>query len=272
MIAELKFSLYTPFVRNAFLAMLAYRLRYFTGIITYTVFVSVHYFIWKAVYASKGEGAVLNGFTLPEMVTYVAVGWISRSLYFSDVDEEVDELVRSGQIGVYLIRPVNFQLMLLAQAFGNLLFRATSFALPLALVIALIFPVAPPASIWELFSYLLTTLLGFLVFAEFNFLIGLLSFSLKSIQGIVRAKYYLVQLLSGLLLPIAFFPESVQQVFRLLPFHTIASIPLQTYLGKLRGESLMSALGEQLLWVVILFVLGRIGWRAAFHKLTVHGG
>jgi len=262
---------YLPFARNAFLAMLAYRLRYYTGIVTYSVFIAVHYFIWRAVYASSSE-RIINGFTLSEMITYVAVGWVSRSLYFSDVDEEVDDLVKSGQIGVYLLRPVNFQWMLIFQAFGGLLFRASCFALPLGLVILMLFPVAPPSSLLSLGGYLLSTFLGFLVFAQFNFLIGLLAFSLKSIQGIVRAKYYLVQLFSGLLLPIAFFPESVQSVLRFFPFHAIASIPLQVYLGKLAGAGLVTSLAEQLVWVGILFALGVVGWSKAFQKLTVQGG
>ena len=47
------FELYEAFIRNSFLKMLAYRLRYYTGIITYLLFVSVYYFIWSAVYASE---------------------------------------------------------------------------------------------------------------------------------------------------------------------------------------------------------------------------
>ncbi len=265
-------SRYTPFIRNSFLAMLAYRLRYVTGILTYTVFVSVYYYIWEAVYRSKGEGSIINGFTLQEMITYITVGWISRSLYFSDIDEEIDDIVRTGQIGVYLLRPVDFQFMMLAQAFGATLFRASCFALPLGAVLLAIFPVSPPASLLSFIYYIVSTLLGFIVFAEINFLIGLLSFSLKSIQGIVRAKYFLVQFLSGLLLPLTFFPPIVESICSYLPFKAIAYIPLQAYLGKLQGSAVLTALGTQILWVVALFILGRLGWNRARGHLLLQGG
>lgn len=263
---------YTPFIRNAFLAMLAYRLRYFTGILTYTVFISVHYFIWQAVYHEKGEGAVINGFTLPDMITYIAVGWVSRSLYFSDIDEEIDELVRTGQLSVSLLRPVDFQLMLLSQAFGASLFRTICFALPLGAVVLMIFPVSPPASLGSFLLYLFSTVLGFLVFAEFNFLIGLLSFSLKSINGITRAKYYLVQFFSGLLLPISFFPGWFKHFLEILPFKAIAYVPLQCYLGKLQSTNLAVELLGQIFWVAALFYLGRVLWLRAFSHLTLQGG
>ena len=93
-----KLSVYFSFVRNAFLNMLAYRMRYYTGILTYFLYVSVHYFIWNAVYAGKGPDELINGFTFSEMITYISVGWVARSLYFSNIDEEIDTLVRSGQV------------------------------------------------------------------------------------------------------------------------------------------------------------------------------
>ena len=43
---------YAEFARVGFVNILAFRLRYFTGIITYLLNVTVYYFIWSAVYAS----------------------------------------------------------------------------------------------------------------------------------------------------------------------------------------------------------------------------
>ncbi len=41
---------YAEFSRVGFVNILAFRLRYFTGIITYLINVTVYYFIWSAVY------------------------------------------------------------------------------------------------------------------------------------------------------------------------------------------------------------------------------
>ena len=41
---------YAEFSRVGFVNILAFRLRYFTGIITYFLNVTVYYFIWSAVY------------------------------------------------------------------------------------------------------------------------------------------------------------------------------------------------------------------------------
>ena len=65
-----------PFARIGFLNMLAYRARYYVGILTYLFNVAVYYFIWRAVFS---RSAALAGLSMSEMITYVAVGWTIRS-------------------------------------------------------------------------------------------------------------------------------------------------------------------------------------------------
>ena len=69
--------------------------------------------------------------------------------------------------------------------------------------------------------------------AAINFMIGTCAIPLKSILALIRAKYWLIELLSGLLIPMTFFPHRVQRVLAWLPFEHIAYTPLQIYLGKL---------------------------------------
>jgi ABC-2 type transport system permease protein len=252
--------------------MLAYRLRYFTGIVTYVLFVSVHYFIWKAVFHGLPAGARINGFTLPEMITYIGVGWIARSFYFSNIDEEIDELVRTGQISVFLLRPVNFHLMMLSQAAGECLFRILFFSVPICGAIVMLFPILLPPTVHDALLFMLATLSSFLILAEINFLVGLLAFRLKSIQGISRAKYTLVQLLSGLFMPLAFFPDWFRHVVDLLPFKIISYVPLQFYLGKVAAQDTLAVFLNQLGWLAALILFSHYCFRRAMTRLTLQGG
>ena len=62
---------YLAFARTSFLNILAYRARYFVGILTYFFNATVWYYIWRALFHEKGEGATLGGFTFSQMLTYV---------------------------------------------------------------------------------------------------------------------------------------------------------------------------------------------------------
>lgn len=265
------FGVYLTFIRTAFLKMLAYRLRYYTGILTYLLFVSVHYFIWQAVFQAHGGGEI-NGYTFTQMVTYVSIGWITRSFYFSNTDEEIDDLVRTGQIGIYLLRPVDLQAMMLSQAVGDCLFRLIFFAPPIAIVTLICFPVSLPPTWFDGILFLTATAFGFLVLALINFIIGMFAFWFKSIDGMIRAKYYIVQLFSGLLIPVAFFPEWMRSVIDVLPLKMIAFVPLQFYLGKIPPADAWKILAQQFVWVFILLICGRLMWRIVLRKLTIQGG
>src|SRR6266496_4927537 len=137
------FLVYFEFSRVAFLKILSYRLRYFTGILTYFVNVSVYYFIWRSVYSASSD---VSGYDLGQIVTYIAVGWIIRSFYFNNIDREMAVEVVEGKIAVNLIKPVDPQLMYLSQAVGESCFRFLMFTLPIALCLFLVYPIRPPAS------------------------------------------------------------------------------------------------------------------------------
>ncbi len=264
---------YRTFVRTAFLNILAYRLRYYTGIITYTLFVAVHYYIWQAVFAaSTASGGTIHGFTFPDMVTYLAVGWIARSCYFSTIDEDIDEMVRSGQVSLIVIRPVNFHLMMLAQAVGESLFRVMFFTVPIALAVTWCFQVQLPADTLSGSLFLVFSLGSFLILAELNFLVGLLAFRLQSIQGVSRAKYALTQLFSGLLLPIAFFPGWARVVLHALPFQLLTAVPLQFYLGKVPHGDIAGLVAQLIGWCVALSVSSELLWRRSLQSLSIQGG
>ena len=86
---------YAEFSRVGFVNILAFRLRYFTGIITYFLNVTVYYFIWSAVYSS---GQSIAGYNLAQMITYVSVGWMIRSFYWNTIDQEMAIPTASDQL------------------------------------------------------------------------------------------------------------------------------------------------------------------------------
>jgi len=260
---------YLAFARIAFLQILAYRLRYFTGIITYLVNVTVYYFIWKAIY--RGD-TVIQGFNFPQMITYVAVGWIIRTFYYNNVDREIANDIQQGHIAGKLTRPVSYQWMQISQAAGESLFRLMMFTVPTGAVILLIYPVQAPRSVSSSGAFLISLLFAFVIFAAINFLIGICAVYLQSVLGLIRAKYFLIELLSGLVIPINFFPDSLVRWSQWLPFQHISYMPLMIYMGKVGGKELASVLLVECAWALALLLAGKWFWHVARLKLIVQGG
>jgi ABC-2 type transport system permease protein len=266
---------YWEFTRVGFVNILAFRLRYYTGILTYLINVTVYYFIWHAVYgaqAGRAAGASIAGFDLPQMLTYVSAGWIIRSFYWNTIDQEMAYEVLEGKIAMELIKPVSAQWMWLSRAVGESAFRLLMLTAPTAVIIALLFPLRPPASGLHFALFFLGVLGSFLLMGAINFLIGTCAIPLKSILALIRAKYWLIELLSGLLIPLSFFPRPLQLLSAWLPFEHIAYTPLQIYLGKLSPGEAAVRLATQWVWVGVLLWLGERWWQRATRKITIHGG
>jgi ABC-2 type transport system permease protein len=260
---------YAEFSRVGFVNILAFRLRYFTGIITYLINVTVYYYIWSAVY---GPGQQIAGYNLPQMITYVSVGWIIRSFYWNTIDQEMAYEVIEGKIAMDLIKPISIPWMWLCRAMGESAFRLGLLTAPTAVIVALAFPIHGPASGKDFGFFLIAVIGSFFLMGAINFMIGTCAIPLKSILALIRAKFWLIELLSGLLIPITFFPAPLRAVLAWLPFEHIAFTPLQIYLGKLDTRHALVALGTEWAWVVVLLALTHLWWARATRKITIHGG
>ncbi|MGC2530679.1 MAG: ABC-2 family transporter protein [Candidatus Acidiferrum sp.] len=263
-------KIYREFIRIGFVNILAFRLRYYTGIITYLINVTVYYFIWRAVFANAA--GPIAGFSLPQILTYVSVGWILRSFYWNTIDQEMAYEVIEGKIAMDFIKPVSVQWMWLARAMGESAFRLILLTAPTAIVIALLFPVLPPASALNFVFFLIAAVGSFFIMGALNFIIGTCAIPLTSILALIRAKFWLIELLSGLLIPLNFFPRPLQIISSWLPFEHIAYTPLQIYLGRLTLSQTLRILAVEYFWVVALIFLGHVWWTRATRKITIHGG
>ena len=214
--------LYWAFARVGFVNTLAYRLRYFTGIVTYFIYVSVYYFIWKAIYEHSKS---IEGFDFAHLLTYIGVGWIIRSFYFNNIDQDLAYQVMEGRLAMDLIKPVNIQMMYVARAAGESVFRLALLTLPTAVVLFWYFPCAFRRA-WAMpAAFLVSVGFSFLIVAAINFAVGTFALRLQSILGLLRAKFFLLELFSGLLLPMTFFPHLVQKILdrAAVPIHQLHS-------------------------------------------------
>lgn len=267
---------YWSMMRLTFLKLLAYRMRYVMGIFTYGIFVGGQYAIWKAIYASKGIAADerLNGMTLSELTTYLAVGYIARSAYFTNTDSEIAARFQTGDVVLDLLKPLNFHGQWIAQAFGETSFRLLFFAAPMALVLAPLFHIQPPVGDgWWQFPLLF--LLAFAINAELNVLAGTACFYLEDIYGLMSLKRNLIMLLSGLMVPLHFLPPWLAAGTSYLPFALISYYPAMSYLDKLGRDGVPSMAHIVLLglaWMIILRASNLALWSNARRRLEVQGG
>jgi ABC-2 type transport system permease protein len=260
---------YVEMIRIRFLTMLAYRLNYFSGILTYVVYTGGYYFLWNAVYGGRES---LGGMTAAAMTTYLAIAWMTRSFYFNNLDREIADEIKSGAVAIQMIRPYNYLAGKLFSALGEALFRLLFWMIPGMVVAALLFPVQLPGNAGTYALWALAAAMAFLVSALLNAVFGLLTFFLQNAQGLRWAKSLATDLLSGLFLPLTFYPIWLQAIIRWLPFQTISYLPNLIFTGGLQGRDAWAAIGLQVVWAGLLALLTWRLWHRARRYLVVQGG
>jgi ABC-2 type transport system permease protein len=224
------------------------------------------------VYASLEPGASIGGYDATEIITYISVAWIGRSLTFNNIDREISSQVTEGNITQSLLKPIDFQVMTYFGALGEAGFRLVLFTLPISVVVFPLFRVGAPVSAGAAAAVAVSYFLAFLVGSGINFVLGTFALRLKSILGLVRAKMLMLAFLTGTLVPLTFFPGPLRTAVELLPFQAMSYIPVTIWLGKRTGPELWEGLAIQLFWAVALFALGRVLWLTGVRRASVQGG
>lgn len=252
-----------------FLMMLAYRVNYYSGIIIYAINIGAYYFMWKAIY---GDAETLSGFTVLQMTTYVAISWMARAFYFNNLDREISNDIRDGSLAVQMTRPYNYLIVKMMQGFGEGLFRLFLFMAPGMVVVALIFPITFPTEPERWIVFFIMIWFSFLINSQLNLMTGLFAFFVENNEGLMRMKRVTVDLLSGVVIPLAFFPLWAKSVLEWLPFQAITYLPSSVFTGRLNGVEVWQALLVQVIWVIVLIIPIQLMWRSARRRLFVQGG
>ena len=81
-----------------------------------------------------------------------------------------------------------------------------------------------------------------------------------------------VSILSGELLPLNLFPESMSWIWKSTPFYLYVFGPAQYALGEWTHLEFVRQLGVAFLWIFVLWVLIRFTWGLGIKKYVSLGG
>ncbi|RKU29828.1 hypothetical protein C6499_07860 [Candidatus Poribacteria bacterium] len=264
-----QFKTYIHLIKIQLIAKLTYRTHFFMVSVEYLLIIAVSYFLWKAILAHHRS---IEGFTLKDMVTYVAVAGVFRFI-LNELSGcfwgEMQHQFQSGDLIMNLIKPIRYQVLLSCRALGGVLFQIVFRVIPTLVFWAFIVELTPP---YHSALFLLSWILGAGIFAGMAFLVGLVTFFMESSTGVNIAVRTLTEIFSGTLIPLVMFPSWLVPIIKYLPFRFIFFQPIQIYFGHLDLQPALIAIGIQLLWLIGLFSAGNLLFQVITKRLTIQGG
>lgn len=259
---------YLAFAKKSFLGRSAYRFNHFMGILNTVLRIFIFWAIYRALYGSR---EVVDGITMT-MVTTNFILSMGLEAVFSVNDFYLPDKINNGSIANELLLPISFKGRMLADNLGNALFCLIFHFLPALLVSALLIGICPPAGMVNFLLFMLSALLGYGVLWTISFAVQMCSFWLINVWSMVTIKNVFINVLSGSMIPLWFMPKWMEPVLHFSPFSSIYFTPVQIYLGQLSYGEIFEKCVMQLVWIVLIYLMGNWLWHKGQKKLVVQGG
>ena len=263
-------SSYAAVMSANFRTLLQYRTAAVAGFTTQIFWGFIRVMIFEAFFRSSTADQPM---TVDEVTTYIWLGQAFIALLPWNTDRELNALIRSGLVGYELLRPVDLYNFWLARAIAYRTAPTLLRAVPL-LALALLFfgmdlPASPAAG------------------AAFVALHDWRAADQQRVhdpdqrhddvdrfgtgRGCAMAGIA-VTFLTGMIVPIPFFPDWAQAVINVLPFRGIVDTPYRIYLGHIPTSDVFLHLGHQLAWAAGLVLIGRWVLSRGLRRLVMQGG
>lgn len=252
-----------------FRTLLQYRAAAIAGFATQLFWGYIRLMIFDAFYRS---GTAPPPLSFEQTVTYI---WLGQAMFFLlpwRGDAEVSGMIRGGTVAYELLRPVDLYALWFSRSLAARLAPTLLRAVPMFVVAGLFLGMRTPPSWGAAAGWVATSVGALLLTAAFTTLITITMLWTISGEGTWRLMTAVMPLLSGLIVPLPFFPAWAQPALEFLPFRGLVDVPFRVYVGDIPPAEVGAELAHQLAWTAALVLLGRWILARGTRRLVVQGG
>lgn len=243
--------------------MMSYRADFWiTAVANLISTVVVHWFLWRAIFATSGAEA-LGGYTFAGIMVYlIGVNLIGRVVRGSDLQMGIATEIYDGGLSRYLLYPTRYTLFKYAQHLGAI-FPEIVQMLAFAVILAFAFGLPEEAGI-TVTSVLLTMpalLIGNLLYFLLSVPLQFVAFWADNVWSLGVLLRFVSMLLGGAMLPLTLFPEWATETLRWLPFVACYEFPIRVAMGEISGAEYVRGLVVGLAWCGVVALVSVPVWR-----------
>jgi ABC-2 type transport system permease protein len=254
-------------LKNGFQDATAYRLEFLFEVLG-AAFVpaAIQWVLWYALFKVGGAEQVA-GMTYHDMVMYTLVSLLFTQIRGGDHDFELAEMIRSGQLSNYLLRPVGVVEFVYIRGLAPKLFVA-GLALTLGILVGVWFGLNP----LRLIASMGLAVIGNIIHYQISAALAATAFLWEEAYSVLMVKNMVVSLLSGELIPLNLFPHHLQWIWKMTPFYLYVFGPTQYALGRWSNIEFLQQLGVAAVWLVVGWALIRVSWGSGTKRYLSLGG
>lgn len=249
-----------------------YRFDMVLGLVMSNISMFVTIIFWMLIYRSDGTG-VINGYTVADMITFFVVSSLFRTFILNGGGFEISGMIKSGELSKVIIKPFSISMLLYWKNLSNALFEFLKQFLFLLLIVPfftkyLTWDLSVHSAILLIICLVTSTIVSHLIWL----LLGMMAFWLEQARAVMWSFAVILNFLSGMFIPLDFFPDWSVKALELMPFAAFSYIPAKLYMNKLSFADGACLLVVYMLWILVLLALNLVAWRTGVKKYSAVGG
>lgn len=259
---------YTAMLSARCRTLLQYRAAAVAGFGTQLFWGIIRMMIFAGFYAAGPAAAPMSQ---RDVVAYIWLGQAFFAMFPLRSDSELAELILRGNVVYELLRPVDLYGFWYARSLASRIAPTLMRSVPMLAIASaagwLFWP--GPGS---LAACIVSLAAAVLMSAALSMLMTVTLAWTVSARGINSIVMSVAYFLSGMVIPLPFFPDRIQPLLRALPFRGLIDTPFRLFTGHIPASELPAVLAHQVLWTAALVLLGRWLLGRARRRLVIQGG
>jgi ABC-2 type transport system permease protein len=213
----------------------------------------IYLFVWTT---AAGDG-IVGGLRRGQFASYYLILIVVNQLTYSQTNWTVGDVIRSGDLNVWLLRPMPplFQ-ALSSEIAGKVVYMA--FVLPVAAGLTLVLRPELHLTLGQMVTFVPALVLAWALRFFWGYWLALLAFWATRADGLLALQDAMVFLIGGQVAPTTILTGTLAQAAVLLPFRYMVGFPVEVLTGQLETGALL------------IGFLGQLGWLARRRPEPVH--
>lgn len=235
----------------------------------HTIFIVFSIYLYRYVYALVPS--MQSKLPFPNAIWSMSVYYVVFWLAFRNIEKNFREDIRTGNIEMYLLRPISYIWQKVFIQTGQGLISFTIAAI-LAVVLAynlVGLPVIDAPTILWVFGIIILFILSQTLICLLFILCGLSGFWIGDSEPTYYIMSKFMMIFGGAWVPVAFFPKALQLFATYSPFGPSMALSFAMYPNFMERFPILVV--TTTIWIIICAVLVSIISKRAFNKLAVNG-
>lgn len=262
-------KIYFQVAKNTWDEMVTYRMNFLMWRIRTVLQVLTVYYLWLVLIPGSGQ---FLGYSQAQMLTYVLGTTLVASIVFSTRTHEIGDNINSGDLSLFLLRPVNYFLYWFVRDVAD---KGFNIMFAVSELVILLFLLKPPIFIQTnpltLLFFLISIVLAVLLYFYIGSLLGLIGFWSPEVWAPRFILFILLNFFAGSIFPLDILPETIFTIFSYLPFSYLLYFPLKIYLGHINISAMYFGFSVSVIWIFILYMCVQFVWNRGLKLYTAVG-